>query len=192
METGWVPEHMVIKRQNELVGVIPNYRKFNSNGEYVFDHIFVTIQSTWLKIFSKISLKAFHSCQKKNFFYSSKKIELNTLSELIIDFLLQKKIPSFHINFIEKKISDKLRESGFSQRLGIQYYWYNNFYKTFDCFLSSLKRKKRKNIIKEREFLKKQKISFFIKESSEITLEDIDYFYQCYSNTIKKKWAFIT
>ena len=191
METGWVPEHMVIKRQNELVGVIPNYKKFNSNGEYVFDHIFVNAYNQLgLKYFPKyLSATPFTPVKRKNFFYSNKKIELNTLSELIIDFLLQKKIPSFHINFIEKNISDKLRESGFSQRLGIQYYWYNNFYKTFDCFLSSLKRKKRKNIIKEREFLKKQKISFFIKESSEITLEDIDYFYQCYSNTIKKKWA---
>ena len=69
METGWVPEHMVIKRQNELVGVIPNYRKFNSNGEYVFDHIFVNAYNQLGKIFSKISFSnAFHSCQKKKFF----------------------------------------------------------------------------------------------------------------------------
>ena len=191
LETGWVPEHIVIKKQNKLAGVIPNYRKFNSNGEYVFDHIFVNAYNQLgLQYFPKyLSATPFTPVKRKNFFYSDRKIDLNTLSQSIVEFLLQKKIPSFHINFIEKEISNKLKENGFLQRLGIQYYWYNNSYKTFDCFLSSLKRKKRKNIIKEREFLEKQKISFHVKESSEITSEDINYFYQCYSNTIKKKWS---
>ena len=78
------------------------------------------------------------------------------------------------------------------QRLGIQYYWYNRSYKTFECFLSSLKRKKGKNICKERNFLKNQKVSFIVKESDKITPEDIDLFYKCYSNTIKKNGQFIT
>ena len=39
LETGWIPEHIIIKEKTKLKGIIPNYRKLNSNGEYVFDHV---------------------------------------------------------------------------------------------------------------------------------------------------------
>ena len=37
---GWIPEHIIIKDKNKLVGLIPNFRKLNSYGEFVFDQIF--------------------------------------------------------------------------------------------------------------------------------------------------------
>ena len=37
---GWSPEHLVITNNKVLEGIIPNFKKSNSNGEYVFDHIF--------------------------------------------------------------------------------------------------------------------------------------------------------
>lgn len=191
LETGWIPEHIIIKEKTKLKGIIPNYRKLNSNGEYVFDHIFANAYNQLgIKYFPKfLSAIPFTPVNRNKFYYGSEEFDLEVLSKSIIDLLLKKKIPSFHINFLEKNISNKLKEYNFIQRLGIQYYWYNNSYKSFECFLSSLKRKKRKNIIKEREFLKNQKISFVIKESDQITFEDIDYFYKCYSNTINKKWS---
>ena len=191
IETGWVPEHIIIEDDNELKGMIPNFRKFNSNGEYVFDHVFVNAYNQLGKqYFPKyLSATPFTPVRRKNFIFGEKKIDLDILSKLIFKFLLKKKIPSFHINFIEKNISDELKNYNFFQRLGIQYYWYNNSYKNFDCFLASLKRKKRKNIIKERDFLRAEKIKFVIKESENITIEDIGLFYRCYSNTIKKKWS---
>ena len=93
LETGWVPEHIVLKKQNKLAGVIPNYRKFNSNGEYVFDHIFVNAYNQLgLQYFPKyLSATPFTPVKRKNFFYSDRKIDLNTLSQLIVEFLLQKK-----------------------------------------------------------------------------------------------------
>ena len=190
-ETGWVPEHIVIKNQKDLIGVIPNFKKFNSNGEYVFDHVFINAYNQLgIKYFPKyLSATPFTPVKRENFIYCSKKIDSAILSKLIIELLIKKKIPSFHINFIEKNISNELKKYNFFQRLGIQYYWYNKAYKTFECFLLSLKRKKRKNIVKEREFFKTQNINFIVKESIDINLEDIDLFYECYSNTIKKKWS---
>ena len=49
-----------------------------------------------------------------------------------------------------------------------------------------VKKKKKKNIIKKEIFLKTKNISFIVKESDKITTNDIDLFYECYSNTIKK------
>ena len=30
LETGWIPEHIIIKEKSKLKGIIPNYRKLNS------------------------------------------------------------------------------------------------------------------------------------------------------------------
>ena len=144
LETGWIPEHIIIKEKSKLKGFIPNYRKLNSNGEYVFDHIFANAYNQLgIKYFPKfLSAIPFTPVNRNKFYYASEEFDLEVLSKLIIDLLLKKKIPSFHINFLEKNISNKLKKYNFIQRLGIQYYWYNNSYKSFECFLSSLKRKK--------------------------------------------------
>ena len=38
--TGWEPEHIIIESNKKNIGFIPNFRKQNSNGEYIFDHVF--------------------------------------------------------------------------------------------------------------------------------------------------------
>ena len=58
-------------------------------------------------------------------------------------FYKKKKISSFHINFIDEIISNKLKKY-FHQRVGIQYHWKNNKYKSFDHFLTYLKSRKKK------------------------------------------------
>src|SRR5437868_571820 len=35
--TGWSPQHLIAKRDGEIVGVVPCYAKTHSRGEYVFD-----------------------------------------------------------------------------------------------------------------------------------------------------------
>ena len=153
-ETGWIPEHIVFKNQNQITGFIPNFRKLNSNGEYVFDHIFINAYNQLgIKYFPKfLSATPFTPVKRENFIYANEKVDFSILCELITELLLKKKIPSFHINFIEAKISNKLKQNNFLQRLGIQYYWYNRSYKTFECFLSSLKRKKKKKYYKRKRF----------------------------------------
>ena len=189
---GWSPEHLVITNNKVLEGIIPNFKKSNSNGEYVFDHIFANAYNQIGKKYYPKYLSAipFTPVKRNKFFYANNsKFSLKNISKYLIPFFSKKEISSFHINFIGKTMSDELSQHNFSQRLGMQYYWYNRSYQTFDCFLSSLKRTKRKNIIKERSFLKDEKIKCIVKRSNEITSKDIELFYKCYSNTIKKKWS---
>ena len=38
-ETGWLPQHIILKDiDNKIIGILPNYLKSHSYGEYVFDH----------------------------------------------------------------------------------------------------------------------------------------------------------
>jgi predicted N-acyltransferase len=38
IDTGWEPLHFTRERENKITGFIPLYKKYNSNGEFVFDH----------------------------------------------------------------------------------------------------------------------------------------------------------
>ena len=37
VDAGWVPQHLLIHDNGELVGAVPSYLKSHSYGEYVFD-----------------------------------------------------------------------------------------------------------------------------------------------------------
>ena len=189
--SGWEPEHIIIKNNTEDIGFIPNFKKQNSNGEYIFDHVFANAyhqvgENYYPKYLSAIP---FTPVPKEKIFYGEKKINISQLTKLIKKHCIEKKISSFHFNFIDKKNSELLNKESFYQRLGIQYYWYNKSYENFSCFLDKLKTKKRKNIIKEREYLKKNNINIIVKKGDEIRSEDINLFFKCYLNTINKKWS---
>ena len=77
----------------------------------------------------------------------------NLLYQDLINFFKKKNVSSFHINFLQKKSSEILKKYGFTQRVGIQYYWRNKSYKSFDCFLNNLKSKKKKISLKKENFL---------------------------------------
>ena len=142
-----LPEHLVITNNKVLEGIIPNFKKSNSNGEYVFDHIFANAYNQIGKKYYPKYLSAipFTPVKRNKFFYANNsKFSLKNISKYLIPFFSKKEISSFHINFIDKTMSDELSQHNFSQRLGMQYYWYNRSYQTFDCFLSSLKRTKKK------------------------------------------------
>jgi len=189
--TGWEPEHIVIKNNKENIGFIPNFKKQNSNGEYIFDHIFANAHhQIGLNYYPKyLSAIPFTPVTKQKIIYCEKSINTKQLTELLKKHCIEKKISSFHFNFIDKKNSELLNNEDFYQRLGIQYYWFNKCYKNFSCFLDNLKTKKRKNIIKERDHLKKNDINLIVKKGEEICSEDINLFFKCYLNTINKKWS---
>ncbi len=189
---GWVPEHIIIKENNSIIGVIPNFRKFNSYGEYVFDQIFENAHhQLGFEYYPKyLSAIPFTPVTRKRFFYNNEKNIPQEIYGKLIKFLKKKQVSSFHINFINKKISDELKKNNFLQRIGIQYHWKNRCYKEFDDFLSDLKARKKKNILKERNYLKKKKIKISIKTGKKIEANDIFLLFECYKNTINKKWSY--
>jgi len=190
--TGWIPEHLLIKKNNVLIGFIPNFKKLNSNGEYVFDQIWENAHyQIGLEYFPKfLSASPFTPVNREKFIYKKEKFSDHDFFLNLISFLKKENISSFHINFIDKKVSNFLEKNGFIQRVGIQYHWKNKNYKSFDDFLANLRSRKKKNILKERKFLVNQKIKFKIKYGNEIIKKDIKLFFECYKNTIRKKYSY--
>lgn len=191
---GWRPYHFIIKQTDNIVGIIPNFIKLNSNGEYVFDHAWADAYHRIGKDYYPKYLSAipFTPINGNRVFFSN---ELNfkeksNITNKVIKKVKEDNIETFHLNFISKEQSNYLKEFDFLQRIGIQYHWKNQDYKNFDDFLLKLKSKKKKNILKERSFISNLGIKIVCLRGAEINENDWNFFYHCYKNTINKKWSY--
>ncbi len=189
--TGWIPNHIIIKEKNSIVGLIPNFKKLNSFGEYIFDH---TFEHAYYQVGSDYFPKylsgiPFTPVTRLKFIYGKHQIDYEKLAKLLVNYLEESRASSFHANFIDANTSKTLEKYNFVQRVGIQYHWTNKNFENFNDFLNSMKSRKKKNIIKERNFLKDQDINFVNKEGDDIEEKDIYNLYECYIKTIEKKWS---
>jgi hypothetical protein len=189
--SGWLPEHIIIKDKKEIIGFIPNFKKLNSFGEYVFDQIFENAyHQTNSEYFPKfLSATPFTPVTRAKFVYSSKRLDNQKILNLLIKFLKKREISSFHANFINFETSNFLEKHDFYKRVGIQYHWKNRSFKDFNDFLNSLKSRKKKSIIKERKSLKERRINFVRKQGKMIKENDMEELFNCYLCTINKKWS---
>lgn len=190
-ETGWVPNHILIQKKNEIVAIIPNFIKYHSAGEYVFDQNWASVYlNLGLNYYPKyLSAVPFTPINGDRIFYTESVKKFIDIFNPIVEFLNNQDISSHHFNFISKIQSNDIAKSGLLTRLGIQYHWYNNNYSSFYDYLDSFKMKKKKNVLKERNFLFDKGIFFKIKSGNQIKVDDLNFFYSCYQNTIEKKWA---
>ena len=149
--SGWIPEHFILKEGKEIVGFIPNFKKLNSMGEYIFDHMFehayYQLGSNYFPKF--LSGIPFTPVTKLKFLYSNKELNTEKIIKLLILFVKESKVSSFHANFLNFETSKKLETHNLIQRVGIQYHWKNRSFRDFQCFLDSMKSRKKKSIQKE-------------------------------------------
>ncbi len=190
-DSGWIPKHLIFKENNKIVAFIPNFKKLNSFGEYIFDHIFEhAYYQTGSEYFPKfLSGIPFTPVTKLKFVYSKNSLDLDKILVLLIDFLEKSKISSFHANFINLDTSNKLENYNLYKRIGIQYHWKNQSFLDFNDYLDSMKSRKKKSIHKERKSLQEKGIIFSQKEGKMIQKKDMVDLYKCYLKTIDKKWS---
>ena len=69
--SGWIPEHITLEENKKIIGIIPNFKKLNSNGEYIFDHSWENAHyQLGLNYFPKyLSATPFTPVSRKKFFY---------------------------------------------------------------------------------------------------------------------------
>ena len=190
VSSGWEPNHFIIKSNESIVGLIPNFKKNNSYGEYIFDQSWANAYASigiryYPKFLSAIPFTPINS----NKFFFDKNIENKFILQKLKEHLEKENISSCHFNFINKEQSCLLNNKDFLTRKGIQYHWHNNNYHSFDDFLDSFKARKKKNILKERKSIHDSGIVIEKKIGDEILMSDINFFFECYSSTIDKKWS---
>lgn len=196
-ETGWLAQHVIIRNQGAVVGVMPLYLKNHSYGEYVFDHAWANAyQTAGGKYYPKLqSSIPFTPVAGPRLMVCPSQAKVNKRE--IQDHLLQcaltlakgLEVSSLHVTFSEKDEWDFMAEHGLLRRQDQQFHWLNQGYGSFDDFLTALSSRKRKNIRKERRQALEGGIEVEILTGHEITAEHWDHYFAFYLDTANRKWG---
>ncbi len=190
---GWVPNHIIQKDElGHLSCFTPAYIKYNSFGEYVFDH-------AWAEFYNKVNIEYFPKLliaipftpiRSPKFLTKPNSAHIKKESiEAIKSLLDNYNISSAHINFIEGDELNILQKNNFIKRTSKQFIWDNNNYRDFDDFISTLNARKRKMINKERHSLHSHGVSVERVEGQNITSNLLDAFFKHYLDTCNRKWG---
>ena len=187
--------HLILEdASGKIRGLMPNYAKSHSQGEYVFDH-------GWSDAFHRaggqyypklLSAVPFTPVTGPRFLVGSgvnaphaRKILLQAAVELT-DRL---EASSFHINFLTQDEWNEMGALGLLQRTDQQFHWQNHDYDSFDDYLSALASRKRKAVKKERSAAQADDIEIEWIEGAQITERHWDAFFEFYLDTGARKWG---
>ena len=187
-KSGWMAKHIAVFLDEKLIFAMPCYEKYHSYGEYVFDFQWAEAYRRYgLNYYPKlVAAIPFTPVPGPRFIYDRQIVDkdlLEDIIDLVIDASDKAGASGIHILFPSRKFKNESLKT----RLGVQYYWFNHEYKSFDDFLARCKIKQRKNFKRERRALVEQGIQIHRISGEAISAEILDSFYRCYQMTYLKR-----
>ncbi len=193
-ETGWLPQHLLLEDESgRLLGAVPMYLKSHSYGEYIFDH-------GWASSYEHAGGRYYPKLLAAVPFTPATGPRLLIHPEAgpdAADYLIagmvevaqRRKVSSLHVNFPRREEWEKLGGHGFQQRLGRQFHWENEGYKSFDEFLEALNSRKRKQIRRERRDALEGGLEIETLTGADLKPAHWDAFFRFYMSTSDRKWG---
>lgn len=188
--TGWEPRHLLARQGGALVGAMPLYVKYNSQGEYIFDF-------NWADAYMRAGGEYYPKLQSSVPFTPAtgprllaKSVEARAaLLQGAVQIAEQAGVSSFHMTFCPEAEFNLGGELGLMQRVTQQFHWENDGYKSFDDFLTALSSRKRKNIRRERQSAQAFGGKIKALTGQQIQPAHWDAFWQFYQDTGARKWG---
>ena len=193
---GWIPCHMGVYQDKQLIAALPLYQKTNSYGEFVFDNSWAHAwQQQGMQYYPKLVSAIPYTPANGQRLLCDKKhrkqvypLMLNALQEIVTT----GNFSGLHLLFSQRDEQDWLETQKPLVRHDCQFHWFNQHYQYFDDFLATLTAKKRKNIRQERRKVAQQAVSFRRLNGHNATDEDWDTFAYFYKKTFDDKWGIAT
>ncbi|HEX5356398.1 MAG TPA: GNAT family N-acetyltransferase [Aquabacterium sp.] len=112
------------------------------------------------------------------------------LLQAMVDRCVSEGWSSAHVLFLPEAEAERARQAGWLIRNGVQFHWQNQEpapYDSFEDFLASLQRDKRKKIQQERRKVREAGVSFEVLTGPQVTGADWAFFAQCYAQTYHER-----
>jgi len=193
--TGWAPRHLVAKRGERVIGVVPCYMKSHSRGEYVFDR-------GWAEAYHHAGGSYYPKLQVSVPFTPATGPRLlarddaggasetkHLLAQGLQALCNTVEASSVHVTFAEKAEWEILASHGYLKRTDQQFHWQNRAYGTFDDFLADLNSRHRKAIKRERRDAVANGITIEQLTGETLSEAAFDAFYEFYMETGSRKWG---
>jgi len=193
--SGWRPAHLLIENEaKELLAAAPLYVKSHSYGEYVFDWGWAEAwQNAGRNYYPKLqSAVPFTPATGRRLLVRPDQDRTSltkALGDAMIGIADRNELSSAHITFLTEEEARFLANNGWMLRIGEQYHWHNQGYRTFDDFLAALSSRKRKAIRKERERASQHGLKIHCLSGADLKAVHWDAFYRFYIDTSDRKWG---
>jgi predicted N-acyltransferase len=211
-DRGWLPFHLTLWENERLVAAAPAYLKGNSEGEFVFDW-------GWAEFAHKLRVKYYPKLIVAVPFTpatgprvllakdvgdedgaargargaqpsASRERLVFAMAEGVRQVLGAQSLSSAHVLFLPEDEAADFGHAGYALRLGVQYQWHNQGFRTFEDFLTTFPTKKRTQIRRERKEMDKRGIRIATLRGKEITSEALDAMCEFYELTVDKfRWG---
>ncbi len=195
-EFGWLPRHVAVYQDNELVAAMPLYEKYNSYGEFVFDNALVQAwQQHGLRYFPKlVSAIPYTPASGQRMLVKPGREQqyYPVLLHALKDIARQLGASGAHVLFPQPEELNFLQQQGAMLRHDCQFHWHNQGYADFNDFLARLSSRKRKNIIKERKQVVQAGITIKYLDGYQASSDDWQSMTNFYNQTFEEKWGIAT
>lgn len=195
---GWIPQHITLRDDaRNLVGAVPLYIKDNSYGEFVFDWGWAdAYHRSGVDYYPKLVVATPYTPATGPRLLVAKHQDYATIARSLIEASVQHarklKVSSLHWLFTNERDTQQLTGLGFMQRLGCQFHWTNHDYDTFEQYLQTLTRGKRKNINQERRQVRDAGVQIEILNGHQTTQQHWQIFHRYYESTFMKLGGYAT
>ena len=191
-ETGWQPCHLLLRRDEELLALMPLYLKSHSYGEYVFDWSWADAWrqrglAYYPKLLSAIPFTPATGPRLCAAPDADPELCWSAALAAVQQLAREREISSWHVLFPEEAVSQRLLDAGLHRRTATQFHWFNEGFNTFDDFLGTFNSRKRKSLKRERRRVEEQGLKLVTLEGSEIREEHWARFYHFYQTTYAKR-----
>ncbi len=153
--TGWQPRHLLLRDDaGRLVGAVPQYLKFDSWGEFIFDW-------GWAQSYARAGLEYYPKLLSAIPFTPVTGPRLlaseaagpavrQSLARLLVEVAQQSGASGVHVNFTTPGDQSALEDAGFLRRHDCRFLWIDRGYRDFGDFLDGFRSEKRKKTRRER------------------------------------------
>ncbi|PSB41089.1 GNAT family N-acetyltransferase [filamentous cyanobacterium Phorm 6] len=190
-KTGWLPHHLTVWRDKQLIACAPLYVKSHSYGEFVFDNQWADLaQRLGVQYYPKLmGMTPFTPTEGYRFLIADgeDEDELTGIMVSAIDhFCDRHNISGCNFLYVDPVWRDRMEQHGFSAWLHHSYIWQNQSYQNFDNYLGAFNANQRRNIKRERKAVETAGLLVKTLTGDEIPQAMFGQMYAFYENTCDK------
>jgi len=189
--TGWLPHHLTVWRDQQLVGIAPLYVKGHSRGEFVFDNQWADVaHQLGIEYYPKLlGMSPFTPAEGYRFMIApgENEEEITGLMVHSIDqFCIENKISGCNFLYVDPEWKPMLEKFGFASWLHHSYIWKNQEYESFDDYLKGFNANQRRNIKRERKAVTQAGLNLQTYTGDQIPKAFFSEMYEFYASTCDK------
>ncbi|MCX7555246.1 GNAT family N-acetyltransferase [Xanthomonadaceae bacterium JHOS43] len=200
-EWGWMPRHVLLHENGQLIAAAPGYRKDNSHGEFVFDHAWAMAYArAGFDYYPKWLIGVPYSPVTGPRLLARDARARDTLLDLLIRESLPPDWSSAHVNFLPA-VEASAFDDRWLAREDVQFHWQNPSiqdasgadvaasarWHDFAGFLDAMTHKRRKSIRQERDKVRRAGYTFRTLHGEEASDADLAAMHDFYCMTFSEK-----